>query len=173
MENMKLINKQDVMVILKKNRFRFDLSQSGYSRGTVLWHKDLISSHAMTEIEDLQPVETSTKKTGYWVRMNDTGMYKCSECGGSPSLKKVEDGIIDDLSPFCPCCGIEILGLQSESDRIENHSTKEINEEEIPATGEWIIHINSIINTYYECSECGGTSSKNSKRCPHCDTKME
>lgn len=108
MENVELISKQDVIVILKKNRFRFDLSQAGYNRGVVLWHKDLISSDAMKEIEDLQPVEASTKKTGYWIRMDDTGTYKCSECGGNPSLKEVEDGLIDDLSSFCPCCGTEM-----------------------------------------------------------------
>ena len=63
--------------------------------------------------------------------------------------------------------------VENKEKMIETHSVKEINEEEIPATGEWIVHSNSIINTYYECSKCGGTSSKNSKRFPHCDTKME
>ena len=65
----------------------------------------------MKEIEDLQPVETSTKKTGHWILVSDTGMYECSECGGEPSLKEVEDGIIDDLSSFCPRCGAEMLGV--------------------------------------------------------------
>ena len=50
------INKQDVIEILKKNRFRFDFSQAGNSEGTVLWYKDLISSDAIKEIEDLRPV---------------------------------------------------------------------------------------------------------------------
>lgn len=111
MENIELISKQDVMVILKKNRFRFDLSQAGYNQGVVLWRRDLISSDAMKEVEDLQPVESSTKNTGHWILVSDTGMYECSECGGSPSLKEVEDGIIDDLSSFCPCCGAEMLGV--------------------------------------------------------------
>lgn len=60
--------------------------------------------------------------------------------------------------------------VENKEKMIETHSVKEINEEK---EGTWIAYMKPNGNAYYECSECGGISFKYSKKCPHCDTKME
>ncbi len=93
------ISRQAVLEVLKKNRYRFNISQEGNCEGTVLWSEKLIKDDAYKEIEQLSSA-TPKKKTGWHIAH---GMYEdrfwCS-CG----YIKVMDSSMTEWK-YCPVCG--------------------------------------------------------------------
>lgn len=112
------ISRQAVLEVLKKNRYRFNISQEGYCEGKVLWSENLIKDDACKEIEQL-PSVTPKEKIGRWredANKIDAQFgrhtYICSECG-----KYAEYFISgtevwwDRIKPnYCPNCGCRMRG---------------------------------------------------------------
>ena len=80
-----VVSRQEVLEVLKNNRYRFNISQEGYCEGKVLWSENLIKDDACKEIEQL-PCITPTRKKGHWIKIplveaGQTYSHMCSLCG--------------------------------------------------------------------------------------------
>lgn len=100
------ISRQAVLEVLKKNRYRFNISQEGYCEGKVLWSENLIKDDACKEIKQL-PSVTPKEKTGQWIEnaseyQNIDPPYICSECGNM-HLRKTN---------YCDQCGARMVEPQ-------------------------------------------------------------
>lgn len=107
-EDRNCISRQAVLEILKKNRYRFNISQEGCWAGEVLWSKNLIKDDACKEIEQLPPVIPIPKeKTGKWIQQprcegDEQPDLVCPDCGFKISWW--------DTGNFCAKCGKRLEG---------------------------------------------------------------
>lgn len=110
------ISRQAVLEVLKKNRYRFNISQEGYCEGKVLWSENLIKDDACKEIEQL-PSVTPKEKIGHWIGHREhceklglipsgLGAYKwCSNCDCGIDIN---EWYINHYN-FCPNCGARMV----------------------------------------------------------------
>lgn len=104
------ISRQAVLEVLKKNRYRFNISQEGYCEGKVLWSENLIKDDACKEIEQL-PLIMPTKKTGKWTEQS----------GGDPTDSNVSCSLCNkwfhQSTNYCPNCGAKMIKSTESEDK--------------------------------------------------------
>lgn len=102
-EGKNCISREAVLEILKKNRYRFNISQEGYCSGKVLWGENLIKDDACKEIEQLPPVIPIRKESDDCISREDAMTALRAEpsfvCSGD-KLNAIR--VIEGIPPVTP-----------------------------------------------------------------------
>lgn len=74
----------------------------------------LAACRARRSEKRIAELEAQLPKEGEWVWDADTGIYRCSECGGA-SPQEDQDGEYIDCPNYCPNCGAKMRGEHDEA----------------------------------------------------------